>query len=316
MKTLVSKIQKFPSESILLFNLALLALAILLSDPFQIFVNKYSDASPFLKLGKEEQIEKIRISKPGSQTVFFELSGLASLPVVKKQNGAEVLANPSKIFALKEDLQSIRKFTLVSKDLKNAENYGFGLDSIFVTIQTNQKELVLEVGNSRERSNDTFLREYSQAEVYVVPNALRNSLGRGEEDLFFEKNLFPFADSDISALSLSSTGNSFTCVKEDFVWKKVSGNIRVLSKGEIETLLSRISNLNASKVFTDLSELDSPIISKDQFLLRVKAKDKDYVMESLGRTKDKAMIVKLNSRREMFRIEEYQVENLTSTKIQ
>lgn len=300
-------------------NIALVVIAILVKDPFQLFKKSYHTAPAFFTV-KADSITKITIEKSKLGDSKYELVRDGTTFKLKTSKGALYPVETEKINQFVKSLLYTKKYTIVTSNKDKWLEYGFNEEELKIEVfNGNNSEGILYVGSVTPIANFTHVRFKDSSDVYLIEDNLKNVCGRGQKDHFLNKKFNPnkITADNISYLELrinqnpdpKSTITDYILQKEQNNWKVISPQESALSTEEVKSHLSRIASYNADEIVLDEN---LPNLEPFQFDLIYKFQDeknpeKITTLHVIGFEKtNKVFYMKVNDEKIVYKMNDYQ----------
>lgn len=264
-------IRKNPGAALLSANAGLLAVWLLLQDPFGLS-----------KLLLASRNRVVRVDFAGTTKIevqSFEKESLVRLERGEKLPGDEknpryswqmtrqigartetLPADRERIQELFSAMERAKRAYSMPVNAENEKTAEMGLDAsghprctVVTFTSENGKATRICVGKSSLRGNDSYVRVDDETEIYIVEENLKTAVGAGEPDFFRNRRLLPEIPKDsITGISASSPGRLVQLVHSAQKWQMTSPMPAAVSVSQMNLLLGDIVDLKAISFPTEV----------------------------------------------------------------
>lgn len=256
MKTCIMYLVENKGTGLLVLNMFLLMIALILRDPFSLFVSTYTKAKPWIE--KDDSIQELSIQKVTNQVVgdvakiwleehLDEKDEKVSLWKMELTGVTYILSN-EKIASLLEHIYDTRQFTALG-----GEKSDYGLERDYTILgfhSASGKSQTWKIAPSGDGGGGSYLLD-DKDNIFFIPISYSHLLGRGSVTHLVEKKLFPEENlSRLVSIQLEIAGQKkWQLGREEDNWYLQGKEIQLISKDKWETHLGNLIDLQAMEVF-------------------------------------------------------------------
>ncbi|HMV44674.1 MAG TPA: DUF4340 domain-containing protein [Leptospiraceae bacterium] len=299
-------------------NIIFLLLILIVKDPFGLRISSYDQASPFLET--KQTITKITIEKVKVADSSFELNKQSEEWILTAK-GKTIPVDKDRIESLLKSIANARKYTIVSSSKDKSEEFGFNEDEIKIEMFSSNNSLgYFRLGSaSTTDANSSYIKWKDSDDIYLIEENLRASTNRADFTYFLNKRVSPIGltSEDLIGVTLKKNGNNFE-IRKTNTWNLIAPKKGDLANEDMNTVLSKLSSVNAEDIVLDESTLKG--IDPNPFELRVDYKSKDgiaksYTLLSAGFDKKlNAYYIRKNNEPLIYKLSEYSIKSILEFK--
>ncbi|HMW60584.1 MAG TPA: DUF4340 domain-containing protein [Leptospiraceae bacterium] len=248
MNSIWSKVKSNPGLSLLSANVVLLAVIVLMQDPFGLFKTGYAGARVLLS-ASQDSISTIEVESPDKPGIL-RITRKDKLPVkkgeapeytwdVERTDGTKTTrmsADRDRVKELFASLEKTRRYYGIARNSESEKDAEMATDSKgrlqclqVRMISASGKKNTVYVGKSSLRGNDSYVRLDDEDSIYLVEENLRTAFGSGDLEYFRNRRVFPdMSKDDITGITASATGRPLQIARNGQGWQMLSpvpGNV-------------------------------------------------------------------------------------------
>ncbi|HNN79844.1 MAG TPA: DUF4340 domain-containing protein, partial [Leptospiraceae bacterium] len=210
---------------------------------------------------------------------------------------------------------------IVSSSKDKSEEFGFNEDEIKIEMFSSNNSLgYFRLGSaSTTDANSSYIKWKDSDDIYLIEENLRASTNRADFTYFLNKRVSPIGltSEDLIGVTLKKNGNNFE-IRKTNTWNLIAPKKGDLANEDMNTVLSKLSSVNAEDIVLDESTLKG--IDPNPFELRVDYKSKDgiaksYTLLSAGFDKKlNAYYIRKNNEPLIYKLSEYSIKSILEFK--